>query len=161
MHKIDPNANYPIPQDLDHPLFRQFYAYWRGGFDGNRLPSKSGFDPLANPELLGHLNIARVEREGENMRFRFTLWGTAICDLFGGDFTGCFVDEMMQPTNQGSVQDAFLWVVETGQPHFWHVQVPRADREFAAYRRLALPYADQHGTHVSHIIALMLSDCSD
>lgn len=64
----------------------------------------------------------------------------------------------MLPTDEGSVQDAFEFVARNSVPHFWRVRVPRPNREFASYKRLALPYRNSSGVEISHIIALMIPD---
>lgn len=149
-------SDYPVPDRLDDPKFREFFGYWKKLGKNSGCARRIDFDPLAVPTLLGWFNVAKVERSQDCLRFRFTLWGSNITQLFDGDFTGRYVDEIMMPTPQGEVNKVFEIVTNECRPHFWEVPVPRPNRNFTSYRRLALPFMDEQGEKVSHIIALML-----
>ena len=150
--------HYPVPEALEDPRLRRFFDYWRSGFGDSLPPERKQFDPLHLLDLMGMFNIAKVYRERNALRFKFTLWGTQNSTLYGGDFTGRYLDEIMLPTEKGSVQDAFEAVARKSVPHFWQVRVPRPHREFASYKRLALPYRDGGTPEISHVIALIIPD---
>lgn len=149
---------YPVTEDWDDPRLRQYFDYWHAGVSGRGPPPRSYFDPIDVKNLLGYFNVARVRRDDDRMRFQFTLWGTKITTLFGGEFTGKHVDEIMMPTEKGTVQDAFEFVAREQMPHYWRVAVPRPNRDFSFYSRLALPYLSEDTQEVSHIIALIIPD---
>jgi hypothetical protein len=148
---------YPVPDDFDDPMFRRLYGYWGQRFRGNLLPSRSDIDPVDFPDLLGHLAIIEVLRNGEGTRFRYKLWGTYVTQLYGQDLTGKLVDEAVLPTRAEAIRAAFQAVVDTAQPHFWRVAVPIENREFLSNRRLLLPLASD-GVTVDQMLALMVGD---
>lgn len=156
---MSPTATpYPVPEESDDPKFRQFFDYWVAHSKDGFPPRKRDFDPLEVIDILGHLNVARVHRDGGAMRFQFILWGTKIAELYGGDFTGKFMEDVMLPTALANVQAAFEQVARDAVPHFWQVPVPRPGRDYIGYRRLALPFADDDRRKITHIIALMVPD---
>jgi len=151
---------YPVPGDADDPLFQAFYAYWDSKRGGRSLPRRKDIDPLEIPELLGHINVIKVHRARGSLRFQYTLWGTFITDLYGDDFTGRFLDEIILPVGVDRVAAAFEQTVATGQPHFWRVPVPCGIRRYASNRRLLLPLSEDDET-VTHMIAMMIGDPRD
>ena len=90
--------NYPVPEEFDDPRLRRLFDYWFGKFRDGRLPSRTDIDLTEIPDLLGHINIIEVERDGGRLRFRYTLWGTAVTELFGRDYTGHYLDDIVIPT---------------------------------------------------------------
>lgn len=148
---------YPIPLEHDDPLFREMFDYWLSKFDGDRLPARADLDPADIPELLGRINVIAVERKGGRLRFKFVLWGTIVAEIYGRDYTGCFLDEIIVPTQIAEIQRIFERVVETGEPHFWQIPVPVENRDFISTRRLLLPLASD-GTLVDKLFAFMIGD---
>lgn len=150
------DVEYPVDASGDDPLFREFFDYWKSLGSGYRCARRKDFCPTDVPKLLGWINVAEIIRSGDEMRFRFTLWGSKVTTLYDGDFTGYYIEEVMASTPNGAVDAAFKKVARECVPHYWQVPVPRPNREFVSYRRLALPFSDETGETVSHILALIL-----
>lgn len=109
-------------------------------------------------DLLGHVNIVRVEGRGKETRFLITLWGTGVTYIYDGDYTGRYVDEVFQETELGSVHASYQQIVDSREPHFWKILVPEKDRGFMSYRRLALPFGGEEDGVVTDIMLLILPD---
>lgn len=155
------NILYPVPPEHDDPQFQRFFDYWVGLCASNGLAKKSDFDPLELVDILGQLNVIRVHYLQGRLRFEFTLWGTRNTQLFGGDLTGKFADEVFSATPVGTVDEVFEDMVIHRRPHFWHVPVPRPTRDFTAYRRLAVPFTDEKGERITDIVAFLIPDEED
>jgi hypothetical protein len=154
---VNISASYPVPEIDDDPRFRTFFKYWMDIHQGSALPRRSDIDPLDIPSLLGHLNLIDVLRDDGGIRYRYALWGTKVATLYGADYTGRFLEDIMIPTQFEAVREAFNVTVETGLPHYWKVPIPIENREFVSSRRLLLPLS-QDGQRVTHMIALMLGE---
>lgn len=147
---------YPVPQEQDDWRLAAFFEYWlsrRGGFS---IARRIDIDPTEIPKLLGYFNMIKIERDGTEMRFRFTLWGTMVAEMYGGDFTGKYLEEVMLPAKINAIRQAFMQCVDKLQPHYWAVPVPRPNRHFIGYRRLVVPLATVDGRQVSHLMAMMI-----
>lgn len=66
--------------------------HWWGIYDGTALPGAELIDPLVLPRcILPYVILADLE--GERVFFR--LVGTAMCERWGFDFTGKYLDQIM------------------------------------------------------------------
>jgi hypothetical protein len=148
---------YPVPAELDDPRLRAMFDYWLSKFRGDRLPTLKDIDPVEIPRLLGHINIIDVERADGRVRFRYRLWGTKITDLYGRDYTGHYLDDIIVPTMSSEIQQIFERCASTGLPHFWQVPVPVENREFISNRRLLLPLSGGVDT-IDHLLGFMIGD---
>lgn len=73
---------------------RAVYEYWlTRSAGGSRIPDKAGFDPQEMRAFLP--NVLLVDRESTGGRFRFRLAGTEICDVYGLEPKGRYVDEVL------------------------------------------------------------------
>ena len=148
---------YPVPEHLDDPRLRAIFDYWRSRFRGSLLPARTDIDPLQIPALLGHLTITKVARRADAIRFRYRLWGTRVTELYGRDFTGRYLDEIIIPTRVEEIQRIFEEVTATAVPHFWQIPVPVENRAFVSNRRVLLPLATD-GVTVDFLLAFMVGD---
>ena len=77
------------------------YQYWCGKKRGPRPPRRADIDPVEIPgSLWPSLMLLDVVRDGDAVRFRYRLIGTAFTHAFGRDPTHEFVDEAL-PTRSG------------------------------------------------------------
>ena len=148
---------YPVPADLDDPLIRRMFDYWMGKFHGRCLPSRRDIDPVEIPQLLGHINIIAVIRTPQAMRFQYRLWGTKVTELYGRDYTGRFLDDVISPARLDEIRSVFEAVVATKEPHFWQTPVPAENRDFVSNRRLLLPLSSD-GVFVDNLLGFMIGD---
>ena len=94
-------------QKIRFAKLRAAYEYWlTRSAGGTRIPDKAGFDPLEMRTFLA--NVLLVDREKATGRFRYRLAGTDICDVYGLEPKGRYVDEILQ----GEYRDFMLGLYE-------------------------------------------------
>lgn len=86
------------------------YDYWRSCMPGQNLPGRADIDPVDMPRAaLPHIVLAEVGDGGNTIRYR--LVGTTIVDEWGSDFTGKYIEEIMDGTYLEFVRGLFIDVV--------------------------------------------------
>lgn len=148
---------YPVPEQLDDPIFREIFDYWRTKCRGERLPARKDIDPTDIGKVLGSIVLIEVLPGTPSPRFRYRLWGTRVTELYGKDYTGYMFDQVISPASREKIQDVFEWVIENRTPHFWQVPVPAENRDFVSNRRLLLPLATD-GRTVDMLLAVIVGD---
>lgn len=151
------DLEYPVPAQLNDPIFQEIFDYWMSRRSGDRLPSRKDIDPTDIRKVLGHIALIEVVPGTQRPRFRYRLWGTRVTELYGRDYTGYMLDEVIIPTAREKIQEVFEWVIENRKPHFWQIPVPAENRDFVSNRRLLLPLAGD-GRHVDMLLAVMVGD---
>jgi len=86
------------------------YDYWRSRRSDNKLPGRADIDPVDMPRAaLPYIVLADVGEGGARIRYR--LVGTAIVSEWGSDFTGRFIEEIMDGTYLQFVRGLFIDVM--------------------------------------------------
>ncbi len=90
---------------------RELHAWWVAhGVDPHGvprgIPDRSAFDPTRCPHLLPNMIIA--EAETDPFRIRYRLVGTRIADVLNIDFTGRYLDQLVDEASHTPWQDYFL-----------------------------------------------------
>ena len=85
------NTTKPI-SEAQSPRLRELHAYWSAKRGDRAMPARADIDPLDIPSLLPYLILIDVIPPDDRLKVR--LMGTWIVKMFGGDFTGCFLDEL-------------------------------------------------------------------
>lgn len=92
------------------PELLALYERWRSLFHGGKLPSRSDIDPLTIPaKVLPYVVLADVVDGGRRIRYR--LVGTNMVSEWGQDFTGCYLDEIMEGSYRAFLENLFADVV--------------------------------------------------
>ncbi|WP_425405285.1 PAS domain-containing protein [Hwanghaeella sp.] len=146
-----------MPEQLDDPIFREVFDYWSAKCDGEHLPSRKDIDPTDIWKVLGNIVLIEVVTGAPRPRFRYRLWGTRVTELYGKDYTGYMLDQVIIPASREKIQAVFEWVIENRTPHFWQVPVPAENRNFVSNRRLLLPLATD-GRTIDMLMAVILGD---
>jgi photoactive yellow protein len=115
---------------------RAAYEYWlTRSAGGSRIPDKSGFDPIEMRSFLP--NVILVDRERVTGRFRYRLAGTQICEVYGFDPKGRYVDEVLRGEYRDYLLDVYRRV---------------ADENVCVYCESHLTVEDRIEKHVERII---------
>lgn len=86
------------------------YDLWRSQFHGGNLPSRSDIDPVTIPaRVLPYVVLADVVDGGRRIRYR--LVGTNMVAEWGQDFTGKYLDEIMEGSYRAFLESLFADVV--------------------------------------------------
>lgn len=143
-----------LPPEAQEPSFVTLYNVWRQLCRPGRLPSRQDFDPAdLPPSLLSHVLLFDVDRQGERLRFRFRVAGTAFSALVGREATGRYLDELGPPERTQAVQSALELIVQTGRPVFLGGRLTLVNRDYFSVKRLGLPLA-RDGATVSMVLSI-------
>jgi hypothetical protein len=135
-----------MPLDLSDPRLRRFYDYWQGKRRGDRLPGRQDIDPLEIPDLLPHISMVDVVGQGDAMRFRFRLVGTANVEIAGREHTGAFIEDIFAPDDAARVRETYREMVATKEPHYWLTTLTVRGNPPVRYARLMVPLASDGET---------------
>jgi len=130
-------------RNIETTTLRAIYDYWRSKCRQNRLPVRADLNPADIPRLLPFIYIVDVEREP--LRFRFRLVGTRVCEWFGHDATGRYVDDPLQGDLDPGMAEVYRQVLESRVPRYVHRDVPELGNLVHSFDRLVLPLAGQDG----------------
>ena len=140
---------------------RWLYAYWQRKHPAvGCLPGRQHIDPLDFPQLLRWVWLADVQ--AAPLRFKFRLIGSEHVALFGKDYTGHWLDEVL-PAVAGSPFHAGLEAVarqakpyyERSASYFRYRGMDRPIPRPTVPERLLLPLA-RDGQAVDMILALTI-----
>jgi hypothetical protein len=124
---------------IDDADLTALYAYWSSKCRHRTIPRRADIDPTEIPALLPHLFIAEILQP---LRFRFRLIGSAICDRWGENSTGKFLDELSLDGERKTVMAQYAFVAETNRPRFDTEEFVNEHGRYLHYRRLLLPLSD-------------------
>ena len=74
------------------PRVRQLRDYWESKQRGRVMPARADIDPSEIKPLLPYLIIADLS--ADPLRVRFRLAGTKVCEAFGFNVAGCWLEEL-------------------------------------------------------------------
>jgi PAS domain len=134
----------PSSLDIDVPELAALLRLWEARRPSLGLPRRADFTPEVLQPWLGNVGILDVERHP--LRFRIRLAGTVLTGLYGQDYTGRYLEEVV-PDLRPHVRCA-----ETGEPQYDAVSSQPKERVRYALRRLLLPVS-LSGDDVGQIIA--------
>ena len=98
------------PEVITDPILIALHRYWRGRFNGDRLPSRRDLDPAALGALLPWVFLVDVTHEPLTLRYR--LIGTGVTEFLKRDFTGKIIDESVYGLQAGLMRRIFLSAIE-------------------------------------------------
>lgn len=129
---------------------RQLYDYWNRRRAGRAMPARADIDPVDIPRLLPNLLLLEVEPGSGRLKVRVA--GTAVVDMYGGDYTGRYLDEIEFGDRRPAVLHDYLACLRSRQPYisehsFWTRRGVTVRME-----RVILPLSED-GETVSHLLA--------
>lgn len=126
----------PFAGELEHAGLARLLRYWRR-IGGGALPSRSDLDPIDIPDLLK--NLVLVDVEHAPVRFRVRLSGTRVDDMFGRNYTGCYLDDIHSGYFERDILQDYAEVVALKRPHLASRSILLKDASWLHYERLLLP----------------------
>jgi hypothetical protein len=135
------------------PRFRWMHAYLRSIAPAGRLPGRQHIDPPAFGRLLPFINLVDVERQGDDVRFRFRLVGTAQTIVAGREVSGRYVEEAVLPEYVYRIRANMALATARGAPVHDSFAMPHPGREFIETERVYFPLASD-GVTVDMLLIL-------
>ena len=118
------------------PILGGALAYWRKKRGSRSMPSRRDIDPVDVPTLLPNLQL--IEIVG-GARFRYRLIGTALVQAFGRDYTGRYLDDLVQGPRAPVVTEVYNTVLTARKPVFLRSRYHTARDVDLIANRLYLP----------------------
>lgn len=140
-------------KSLPKPL-ALLYAYWQAKHGDRLMPSRADINPVEMQAFLSHTMLIDVITDDKNdIRFRTRLIGTHVVNGFGGEFTGKYLDDIIELGDQrGRLIEACLYTVRKKKPAYLAGDVVRQPpAEHISYRRLGVPLSTD-GENVNMIL---------
>jgi len=116
---------------------RELYDYWRSCAGTRAFPSRADIDPVAIPHLLPGLSILDAIEFPRAIRYR--LAGTRVCQIFGGDVTGCDVTELGSTAKHSYWRAVYRKVIDERMPMQGVLRAPVSHRNATLLFWLRLP----------------------
>ncbi len=125
------------------PEQQQIYDYWRKCAGDRDMPMRSDLNPSDIPNLLPFVSLIDIEHDP--LRYRIRLAGTRLYDIYDGEITGKYVEELDWGSNRDYWISSYRRVVKGALPAQGVVKSPSARSEHLAQFWLRLPLADANG----------------
>jgi hypothetical protein len=101
-------------EELTSDKIRALHAWWSAQGGAGGIPDRSAFDPTRYPRLLPNMIIAQATTEP--FRIQYRLVGTKVADVLNIDFTGRYLDELMDEATNTPWQDYYVESFEQRVP---------------------------------------------
>lgn len=125
------------------PRLQALYEYWLAKHRSGRLPSRDDLDPRDIRDVLPIVFLVDVVREP--LRFRFRLVGTEFAAKYGRDFTGEFLDDLVEPSEIDDAASDFASCVADRTCIRTHRRWQNDSGYYWYFERILLPLVDDAG----------------
>ena len=136
---------------------KELYDYWMGLRGGRAMPKRSEIDPVAIPRVLPNLALVDLEGEGEAMRLRVRLLGTALSERYG-ERTGHYLDEYQLGEAYAEIHVAYADCANTRAPHSSEGDYWTEDDHHLKIARLLLPLSEDGESVETILVGLFYID---
>ena len=135
--------------EFSYPEQQQLYDYWDSKRGGRFAPSRGDIDPIDFPHLLPNLCIYKIHRNP--LRYEVTLMGTRVVEIWGVDYTGKFVEDVLLGPVYDQVTEQFRHIVNNKEPTLHDLDANWLDKDYIKYSRLMLPLSE-NGINVDRLL---------
>ncbi|MDY0885311.1 PAS domain-containing protein [Dongia soli] len=126
------------------PAVPEICNYWLAKVDGRSAPTRAEIDPLEMPKgVLPHILLVDLERQTRQISFR--LVGTHVAHMYGSNFTGASIDEIILPHGlTEALRELYGSTMDLGEPIVGHYGYPMRNGRQALSEFALLPL-QSHG----------------
>ncbi len=139
-----------------NPILRRAYVYWVAKTAGRPAPDRRDLDPIEIKDILPHLSIVEIVGDGDAMRHRFRLVGTAVIDALGYEPTNHHVEDFDEGGHADFMRRLLIEVMASGQP-LYAASAFRAKAERLSTERILLPFTCG-GSTIRQIVTVQTFD---
>lgn len=140
-------------KELFYPEHQQLYDYWNEKRGNRFAPKRIDIDPIDFPYLLPNLCIYKVHRDP--LEYETTLMGTNIVSMWGVDYTGKYVKDIVLGPLYPSVKRHFDTMINEKKPTLHDLDASWIDKDYIKYSRLMLPLSE-NGQDVDRILVCIV-----
>ncbi|WP_419904740.1 PAS domain-containing protein [Kiloniella sp.] len=140
-------------RELVHPEHQQLYDYWNQKRGDRIAPARVDIDPLDFPSLLPYLCMYKVHLDP--LEYETTLMGTSVVDMWGVDYTGKLVKDIVLGPLYASVKMHFDTVIRDKKPTVHDLDASWIDKHYIKYSRLMLPLSE-NGQDVDRLLVCII-----
>ena len=137
-----------------HPKIRALHDYWAGKRRGRAMPARADLDPIDIPALLPHVFLIEV-KAAEPQLLTYRVFGTALVELFGFDFTLQEVGKGTLPEHLPEMRARYGRVIRDGQPYYHRTRLRDRLNDFTDVDRIILPLSPD-GARVDQMIGMTI-----
>ena len=129
----------PASTTTGDPDLSALRAYWTGKCNSRTMPSRADINPGEIRLLLPNIFIMEIHQP---LRFRVRLAGTRICERWGANITGKWLDELDYDGVREKAIEQYATVARTGVPRCDVMEFVSDHGRYLHYRRLLLPLSE-------------------
>jgi hypothetical protein len=123
----------------DDPHLSALHAYWTEKCGSRTMPRRADINPREITSLLSHVMIVEIHQP---LRFCFRLVGTTICERWGENHTGKWLDELDFDGERANVLAQYASVARTGVSQLDSEEFVNDHGRYLHYQRLLLPLSE-------------------
>ncbi|MEQ8586434.1 MAG: PAS domain-containing protein [Thalassobaculaceae bacterium] len=138
--------------DVRSPILREIHAYWESKRGDRRMPARADLDPLDFPALLP--NVILMDVMPADGRLKVRLVGTLVVQMFGGDYTGMYLDEIDFGEMRQKILDDYGAAAKEAKAIFTDHRFRKLGGHTFDIERVVLPLSDD-GEHATMLMALL------
>ncbi|MCC3304284.1 PAS domain-containing protein [Sneathiella sp. HT1-7] len=127
-------------EDVKSEMLQKAYQLWESKREGRSIPSRSNFDPLEMPKILPHIILIDVEEPTSRLKVR--LVGTRVVEMFGGDYTGMYLDEVDFGEARNKILEDYQTAASMKRPLFSDHMFRKLNKYTQNIERVILPLSD-------------------
>lgn len=109
-------------------MLRRAQAYWDERRGGRAMPSRADIDPVDIPDLLPFVILIDIVPPDGRLRIR--LAGTEVCNRFGMDYTGQFLDDIDFSDVREKILADYGHATQANEPYFTAHRFRKSDHDF-------------------------------
>jgi len=146
--------DFALPPDC-HPKVRALHDYWAAKRGERPMPRRADLDPIEIPTLLPNVFLIDVKGEAPQ-HLVYRVFGTALVDLFGFDFTRQEVGKGTLPEHLPEVRERYGRVIRERRPFYHRTRLRDRLNDFTDVDRIILPLS-QDGLRVHQMIGMTIA----
>lgn len=138
--------------DVRSQVLRDVHAYWERKRGDRRMPARDDLDPLDFPALLP--NVILVDVMPPDGRLKVRLVGTLVVQMFGGDYTGKYLDEIDFGEEGQTIQDEYAAAATEANAIFTDHRFRELGGHTFDIERVILPLSDDGASATMLMVVL-------